>query len=388
MERKRIAIVSNRQMIVGGAEKALLEFIKGIDKSKYAITLFTLNDKGAYLDEMPNGVNIIYTENNAKDKLLKDIRECKFIDVIVGLYHRVMIRTSKDPFKKYCHSIRTADRFAGGETFDCAIAYRMNFLDIGYVLYQIRAKKKCVIMHTIDVYLNKRDAFTDNMQKFDRIFCVSKTVEGKLLSMAPFLSGKTEVMHNLYDYDDIFKKSNEGINDFDFNCISLVTVGRLSSEKGQIMVPKVCRKLIDDGYDIKWYLVGDGPFRAELEQEIRIYGVGDSIILLGTKSNPYPYIKNCTIYVQPSFIEGYCTTTMEAKILHKPIVTTDVSGMREQLVSGENGLIVEVSAEGLYNGIKRLLDNPDLRERFVKNLKSENFDNTNELQKLYDFIES
>ena len=385
MERKKIAIVSNNQLIVGGAEKALLEFIKGIDKNKYEITLFTLNDKGAYLDERPNEIRIVYTEYNAKNGLLKDIKSRRYIHVIIGLYHRTMVRICKDPFKKYCHSIMTADRCK--DVFDCAIAYRMNYPDTGYVFYQLKAKKKCVIMHTIDIQKQKY-SFTDNMQKMDRIFCVSKTVEERLLNVSPCLNGKTEVIHNLYDYDEISKKSNEEINDFDFSCINLVTVGRLSDEKGQMMVPKVCRKLIDNGYNIKWYLVGDGPLRAELEQEIKNLNVEEKIVLLGTKSNPYPYIKNCTIYVQPSFTEGYCTTTMEAKILHKPVVTTDVSGMREQFISGENGLIVEVSTDGLYGGIKQLLDNPGLIGKFVKNLDKESFNNEKELQKMYNFIES
>ena len=110
---------------------------------------------------------------------------------------------------------------------------------------------------------------------------------------------------------------------------------------------------------------------------------------MGTKENPYPYIKNCDIYVQPSFTEGYCTTTMEAKILCKPIVTTDAPGMREQFVSGENGLIVNaMTPEALAQGIKTLLDHPEIMEKFRNALKKESYDTTKELQKLYDLIES
>ena len=97
---------------------------------------------------------------------------------------------------------------------------------------------------------------------------------------------------------------------------------------------------------------------------------------------------SCDIYVQPSYSEGYCTTTMEAKILHKPIVTTDVPGMREQFESGKDGLIVESSVDGLYEGIKTLLDNPDIAQGFIKSLESEILDNSGELEKLYRFIDS
>lgn len=177
--------------------------------------------------------------------------------------------------------------------------------------------------------------------------------------------------------------------DCGFSKNTIVTVGRLSPEKGQQMIPKSTRILLDQGYEIYWYLVGDGPLRAEVEQEIKKYDVQDHVILLGTKMNPYPYIKNCDIYVQPSFTEGYCTTTMEAKILHKPIITTDAPGMREQFVSGENGLIVEaMTPEAIADGVRQLLDHPELMEKFTNALKNETFDNSAELQKLYDLIES
>lgn len=129
--------------------------------------------------------------------------------------------------------------------------------------------------------------------------------------------------------------------------------------------------------------------RSEVEAEIERYDVADRVILLGTKINPYPYIKNCDIYVQPSFTEGYCTTTVEAKVLCKPIVTTDAPGMREQFVSGENGLIVDaMTPEALAEGIRQLLDHPEMCEKFTNALKNESFDNAKEMQKLYDFIES
>ena len=153
------------------------------------------------------------------------------------------------------------------------------------------------------------------------------------------------------------------------------------------MIPKTCRILLDMGHEFYWYLVGDGPLRTKIEQEICKYRVSDRVFLLGTKENPYPYIKNCDIYVQTSFSEGYCTTTMEAKILHKPVVTTNAPGMREQFVSGENGLIVDaMTPEALANGIASLLDHPALCEKIIKNLKQNPFDNLSERKKIYDLI--
>ena len=129
--------------------------------------------------------------------------------------------------------------------------------------------------------------------------------------------------------------------------------------------------------------------RETVESEIQKNDVAEHVILLGTQMNPYPYIKNCDIYVQTSFSEGWCLTVQEARILQKPIVTTPLPVMHEQIISGENGLTAEaVTPEALFEGIRTLLDHPELREKFVENLSHEVCDNSGELQKLYDFIES
>lgn len=198
----------------------------------------------------------------------------------------------------------------------------------------------------------------------------------------------TSVFYNLINDQDILMRSEESTSEY-MMPISIVTVGRLSHLKGQIMIPQIVKLLLDAGYVIYWYLVGDGELRSVVEEEIKRLGVAENVTLLGTKVNPYPYIKKCDIYVQPSFSEGYCTTTVEAKILNKPIVTTDAPGMREQFISGENGLIVdEMTPESLFEGIKLLIDHPEMREKFKRNLAKETYDNSKELQKLYDFIES
>lgn len=384
--KKKIAVVFNR-MIVGGAEKALLSFLDALDKEKYDITLFTLNDKGAYFDEIPDDVTIKFTQFADSKKYFWDcVKKLKFFKVLNAVYCRCMIRLCRDEYKKFSYTMRSYPRFA--EKYDCALAYKMNFEDTATVIWRIHADKKCAIMHSdIDSVKATTDKFVLLLLLLDKIFCVSESCRNTLNKAYPMYKSKTVVMYNQFPSRQIINLSNYDIQPLAHT--ALLTVGRLSPEKGQQMIPAAARMLLDAGYDIHWYLVGDGPLREEVEREIEKYGVSDRVILLGTQSNPYPYIKNCDIYVQPSFSEGYCTTTMEAKILQKPIVTTDAPGMREQFVSGENGLIVDaMTPEALFEGIKTLLDHPELREKFVANLEKEEHDNSKELQKLYDFIES
>ena len=385
--KKKIAIVFNR-MIVGGAEKALLNFLDALDKERYDITLFTLDDKGAYFDEIPDNVTIKFTQFTDSKKYFWDcVKKLKFCKVLNAIYCRCMIRLCKDDYKKFLYTMRIYPKFP--EKFDCAIAYKMNYDNTATVITRINADKKCAFMHgDSDQVKKKKGKFISLLFKYlDMIFCVSEECRSALNSTYTTYKNNTKVMYNQYPYKQILDKSLDPIRPL--SSVSIVTVGRLSQEKGQQMIPATARMLVDAGYDIHWYLVGDGPLREEIERESKKYEVSDCVILLGMQSNPYPYIKNCDIYVQSSFAEGYCTTTVEAKILQKPIVTTDAPGMREQFVSGENGLIVDaMTPKALFDGIKTLIDHPEMREKFVENLKNEGYDNSKELQKLYDFIES
>ena len=134
--------------------------------------------------------------------------------------------------------------------------------------------------------------------------------------------------------------------------------------------------------------VGDGEMRSQVEAEIEKYDVKDHVILLGTKLNPYPYIKNCDIYAQPSFSEGWGLTIQEARILQKPIVVTNLPIMHEQICSGKNGLIVDsVTSDALCLGIKKLLAEPTLCDFFSKNLAAEECGNRSEVEKLYVLLE-
>lgn len=383
--KKKIAIVFNR-MIVGGAEKACINFLKNINHSEYDIYLFTTVKDNPYIDEIPIYVCVCdISKCVSKERLINDIRKIRLSKVVRGLFCRAMLRITKDNYKKHVYSCKVNP--LSDVYFDCVIAYKANYADTSSALYALRGNKKAAIVHSdLSDDSNVVSEFGPHVERFDKIFCVSQSQLARTNRIYPCLSKKTAVMLNTIDYDGIKALADKKI--MSLNSLLIVTVGRLSSEKGQQMIPETARMLVDAGYDIHWYLVGDGPLREEVEREIEKHGVSDRVILLGTQSNPYPYIKNCDIYVQPSFSEGYCTTTMEAKILQKPIVTTDAPGMREQFVSGENGLIVDaMTPEALFDGIKTLIDHPEMREKFVENLEKEDHDNSKEMQKLYDFIE-
>ena len=155
--------------------------------------------------------------------------------------------------------------------------------------------------------------------------------------------------------------------------VHIVTVGRMTAEKGAPLAAEACRMLRDRGFDICWHWVGDGNQWEPIRKVIAQHGLEDAFMMEGNQENPYPYIKNADIYVQPSHYEAYSTTVTEARVLGIPIVTTDVGGMRDQLTDGENGLIVPIDAAAIAAAVERLLTDGELRRSFSGRLQAEDF---------------
>ena len=200
--------------------------------------------------------------------------------------------------------------------------------------------------------------------------------------MMPELKEKTEVFLNIISPKLILKQSeiDEGFKDM-YEGLRILTVGRLSDVKGQTLCIEALKKLKDEGYNVKWYCVGDGISRKRYEKLVYDNNLMESFIFLGSKTNPYSFMKQCDIYVQSSLHEGYCITLAEAKCFGKPIVTTNFTGAKEQIVNRDTGIIVECNSEDLYKAIKEVIDNVELRNRISKNVTKTLADTSSEINK-------
>ena len=167
------------------------------------------------------------------------------------------------------------------------------------------------------------------------------------------------------------------------NKLKILTVARLHPEKGVDRVVEVCEKLSDDGIDFKWFVVGFGAQEQELLDRAKDLKLDDRFYILGKKINPYPYFKKCDIYVQPSRYEGKAVAITEAKVFNKPIVITDYNSARDQITNNETGLIVNNSIDGIYKGIKELIEDSELKNKIIKNLKKHKWSNEEDIEKLY-----
>lgn len=387
-------------MNIGGTEKALLSMISEIPKDKYDITILLLENNGGFLEFIPNYIKVQHLKEysdievdmrkSAKDLLKTEIENKKYFDGLKTLFYYGLSRVSKDYNIYFNNKIMKMVNMLD-EEYDVAISYQgpPSHFSAYLVANKIRTKKRVQWVHSDVSKLNLDIKTTNNLyKKFDKIFVVSNEGKEKFEELFPTLKNKTEVFSNILS-SKLAKKQAELKKGFDdnFDGMRILTVGRLSGEKGQGITIPILSKLRNDGYNVKWYCVGEGVLRADYEKLIKEYNLEDYYILLGNDANPYPYFKECDIYVQPSKFEGYCITLAEARMFNKPIVSTDFIGAREQISHNENGFIVPFNEKKLYNAIKSLIDNEELRRKFISNLKKQDVDTTNEIDKLYKFID-
>ena len=200
----------------------------------------------------------------------------------------------------------------------------------------------------------------------DAVVCVARDSRRHFVERYPELAPKTNLIHNFFDAGAVLEKGAEPYT-FPGQGPVLLSVGRMTPAKQYPRFLEVLARLRDEGYGFSWHLLGEGIQRPEIEEKIRALRLEDRVFLHALTDNPYKYMRNCGLFVLPSGWEGFPTVTVEAKVLGCPVLATEVSGIREQLRHGETGWIVENSGDGLYMGLKHLLDHPELRESLRSN---------------------
>lgn len=355
-------------MNIGGVEKSLLSLLSIIPREEYEVTVLVLEKSGGFLNHIPSWVKVeeatwfkdvkpIIME--APQVIFKNyIKKKKYIDGVLFTFFYFIDKHFKNRYLYYKNILRSIP--IKEDEYDVAIAYAgpTEIIDL-YITHKVEAKKKIGWVH-FDVSKHKinTNLYLKLFSKMDKIFIVSKEGKAKFDEKFPFISNKSEVFENIVSEELIREMAYEKI-DFnnDFKGIKIVTVGRLSREKGQDLGIKALAKLKEEGYKVRWYCIGEGNSRTEYEYLIKEYGLQDDFILLGAKTNPYPYMKMADIYVQTSRHEGYCLTLAEAKVLNKAIITTNFTGANEQIENGVTGFIVEFNEYSLYSKIKNFIDN-------------------------------
>jgi glycosyltransferase involved in cell wall biosynthesis len=276
------------------------------------------------------------------------------------------------------------------EEYDVAVAYwgdRTMF----YMCDKVKAKKKIAWLH-FDYANPPRDdeIYRAYFKKCDKVVTVSKLVDESLKAKLPEISSRCVMMENITNPLQIWDLALRGetFPDRHFHGKRILTIGRIGEQKGLDLVIPVLKRMRAENYNIRWYVLGDGEtnYKNHLSEMLLDAGVADMMLFLGTTTNPYSYLRDCDIYAQPSRHEGKPISVEEAKIMYKPILATRYLSAPEQLEDGTLGVLCDISPEGIYEGIKKLLDSPKLCDILTETLAHRNFGNNGEIEKFYDML--
>lgn len=380
-----------------GAEKSLITLLSLLDYSKYEIDLQLFGYGGALEELLPKEVNLLeplkytsFCDLSVKSAILQSIEELKFTKLLARLNFTLAIRKNKYSnsqkarifWQKASNVIENSEK-----EYDIAISYAQG-IPTFYVADKIKARKKYAWVN-VSYRLNNEDTLfqEEYYNKYDNIIAVSDSAKEIFLETFPQYFDKVKIIYDINDSKFITKMAEIGEKyDDNFLGVRILTVGRLANQKGYDIALEACKILKEKGINFRWYSLGIGPLKDEIEKYIVDNKLEDYFKLLGVKSNPYPYIKNCDIYVQTSKFEGFGLAIAEARMLNKPVVTTRFDAVYNQMVDRKNGLVVDMDAKGVSDGILELINNKELKNEIVDYLTKEKKGNIEELDKFYELI--
>ena len=397
MKKKILFIMPS--MFIGGAERSLLGLLQAIDYNRIEVSLFLFRHIGEFMKYIPEQVKLLpkidaYATFDVPIISLLFSRQFLFgiarcLSKVALKCHRLL---SREPYGVWM-SMQYTSRYLQpllpkipGE-YDLAIMY-LGVADT--LVNKVTAKTKLTWCHTdYDSLGPSRKMDLKTYRDVDKIVAVSEQC-GKLIKATyPQLTSKIIEMENILSKDLISQQASEPILDMprEKGQCHLLSIGRYSYAKNFDNIPEICKHLLREGLQVKWFIIGYGCDEPLLKRKICEAGMEKNVILLGKRENPYPYIAACDVYVQPSRYEGKCVAVREAQMLGKPVIITNYPTSGSQLEDGVDGLIVPLDNEGCAAGIAAALRNPPLLARLAETCRRRDYSNAQEIQKLYDLIE-
>ncbi|MUV36905.1 Amylovoran biosynthesis glycosyltransferase AmsK [Lentibacillus sp. JNUCC-1] len=396
--KKRLLFVID-SLDVAGAEKSLVTLLNLLDFTRYDVDL-QLFAHGHMLEKLvPKEVRVlkpfIYTEFaalNLREAFIQAVSKSQFKMLSSRLKYSFQIRKGKTGNKQkarlfWQHASTVIE--PNPRAYDVAIAYAQG-VPTFYVAEKVKAKRKLAWVNVSYRLEMKEKTFqTRYYNKFDGIVAVSESAETVFLETFPEYRDKVSIQYDINNPEFIaaMAEADEGYQD-GFDGIRLLTIGRLSHQKGYDVALETCRQLKQSGLHFKWYVLGKGPLQREMETAIKDMGLTEHFILLGVNANPYPYIKQADVYVQTSRFEGFGLAIAEARMLNVPVVTSEFDAVYNQMVNGENGLVVERTPEAVTKAIQQMIDDHALRSYITTYLTQEKKGNVEAIHGFYELIES
>lgn len=390
--KKTILFVIN-SMGCGGAEKSLLSLLSLIDYQKYDITLLMFRRGGMFEPLLPPDVRIhapLDYSAFCAQPIGKQLRSFDLRRLTARLRTSLFLRQNArkgrplhDAQAYWKYSSMAFDPLP--ECYDIAIAWGQG-TPTHFVAEKVSAQRKFAWVNVNYTLAGHSAPFDDEYYKqYNKIICVSKELSHLFINAFPVYRDKICTILDIKNPTIILEMAQQSCDLPNKHGLTVVTVGRLVSQKGYDIAAKTASLLKERGIRFHWYIVGDGN-RAPIEMDIKRYGISDCFTLLGAKENPYPYMKAADIYVQTSRYEGYCLTLAEARMLNIPCVTTNFDVVYAQMIDGENGLVVDMTPEAVADGIIRLATDAELYQHIKHYQEHEKKGNVEEIEKFYQLL--
>ncbi len=393
-------LIATHSMELGGAERALLGLLNNIDYDNYSVDLFLERHTGELLGFIPEKVKLLKEKTayacmavpasqvikkgqfavalgrfKGKKKAVEFIEKNNMKDGF-----DVLINYSQKYTVKYMPMI-------SNEEYDLAISFLTPHY---FVSEKTKAKTKIAWIHTdySAIEIDKKSEL-EMWSAYDKIISISPDVSKSFLKIFPELSEKIEIIPN--SHPQVFIKSQaqefDPIDEMPDGEIKLLSIGRFCRAKNFDNLPFICKQLVEKyNLNVKWYIIGYGTDTELIMKNIALAKMQDKVIILGKKENPYPYIKRCDFYVQPSRFEGNAVTVNEALILGKKAIITDYSTAKSQINNGVDGVIVPLDNELCAKGIADFVNNKQLQSVIESNILNADFSNSEKISEIYKFM--
>ena len=386
MKKQKVLFVL-QALRAGGSASSLVNLVEELKIAGFDLSVFLMEIEGMYLERCKKSVNVLLEEilissvvcNRRK---LKDKGLSFFL--IRLLYSAISKVINENKVNNWIYK-KSARKLQG---YDVVIAFQEELVT-EYSQY-IECKKRIAWCHTaFDKFVHNRSIclMKKIYSQYDNIVCVSEVSKASMIENLDIELNKIQVIHNVLNINYI-KNRAELINNIPKNDCSyiFVSMGRMVPVKRFDRIIDAAVNLHADGFDFKWYVIGDGPKKGELQQLADKKNMSKSVIFVGQKENPFPWIKNADLFVMTSESEAQPMSINEALILGIPVVTTDFPSSREVVVDGDTGLIVSNNASGVYKGIIEYIENKSLQMKLSKGAKHFSYDNNEIVNKIGELI--
>ena len=379
---KKKVIFIAQALWLGGIETALVNLLNHLNYEKYDITCLITEDYQAMAERITSKCRLLVADRQHTVSFSEPYQYPWMFNLmeepqtsfkprqLVAKGIRFCLRSPE--IKLYARYIRQQLK---GEHFDTAVIYSDRMAEIA--VRGLDADRFLMFYHNADMGRAYHDGY--GYRKSEKIIAVSESQCERLKGLRPKYASKMIAIPNYIDVEATREKAMEPVAEavFPEKGIHLVSCGRLAHQKGFDIAVKACANIVAAGYpELHWYVLGEGPERENLEQLVRSYGMDNHFHLIGSRKNPFPYMKAADLYVQPSRSEGYSLSILEARVLACPTVAT-YAAAAEQMTDGYTGTLCDADADAISTAIIKHLKNPALSERYRKALDEFSFEQVN-----------